>query len=731
MKTVAIVGSGPCGIIAARKFLQSSHFEITIFEQSTQIGGLWRPGGPINPEMRTNQTKFSVAFSDLSWDTVDFDGVAAPIYPKAWQVCRYLNHYVKKYIPDELFRFNTKVMTIEKTPSQTGNEQPCRWRVTTKPTGSAADHPETEHFFDLLVVAPGAFSIPRKSSFHDAFDDSDSRIPIMHSTTYRFLSDIFFQKDASPEIPKNVVVVGGSHSGTEIASLLALQLSDARFSPPQGSANHFIPRKVNISHVASHELFALPSVFRDTSSKKCSFQPSDFVLYNRSNRPPEHPPSFTYELWNKEKSDRTREMGKSILSGGNDVSERGRVEGRPPIGVLGDMYTQFVTIGSITPIIGRLEALQQGDTVNTATASIRPLDEKDPVYHIDNVVAVIDATGFDSAAPLSMLSEDVKYDFGFDKTCSCAPLHITESYLCQNPGLPTIAVLGYHGAHWGTFEMQARAISQRWSQESIPERSESQQEASSKIAEYIDQLRAATKDHRAEEIPQNPFGDYVGLLEQASREMRLERLNLGCSNTSGPVCSARFIDPCADKAEAFKTMVDLEQVQIRAKESGLFIARAAFNGLLGEWTSALRVKDGGVRTMQLAFYPRHSTDRRFGWEYLVIERRPPREEDERQVYRYDESLDEISIWSVNAHDRMSAESKLFKLDFNRTERNGKDTAVASRVFVGQPEELGNVHVDSRFLFAGVTLEKFTLEVATSSGSIGTLHFVRMGSGYKA
>ena len=733
MKTVAIVGSGPCGIIAARKFLQSSHFAVTIFEQSAGFGGLWRPGGPINPEMRTNQTKFTVAFSDLSWDTVDFDETAAPIYPKAWQVYRYLNHYVKKYIPDEVFKFNTRVVRTAKVSNQNGDGQPSKWTVTTKPTGSAADQPETEHTFDLLVVALGAFSVPRKSLFQTEdgiLQDSDFHIPLLHSTAYRFLSDIFFREDNLPEIPKNVVVVGGSHSGTEIASLLALQLSDAQFSLQQDSPNHYFPRNVNIIHVTSHELFALPGIFRDGSSKTCAFQPADFMLFNRSNRPPEPPPSFTYELWNEEKSKGTREMCKSILSGGNDVSERGRVKGRPPIGVLGDIYPQFVTRGSITPIIGRLTALKNGSASNMVTASVRLHDERSTECRIENVVAVIDATGFDAVAPLSILANDVKSDFGFDEHCSRAPLHITSSYLCQNPALPSIAVLGFQGAHWGAFEMQARAISQRWSKDPILEHSESQKTEARKIAEYINSLREAIRKHRTAEIPQNPFGDYVGLVEQGSRELYLDRLNIGCTHTSGPICSARFIDPGIDKAEAFKSMADLEKVQIKIKESGLFIARAAFHGLLGEWISAQRGEDGKVHTVQLAFHPRHPTDSRYGWEYLVIETRQPDKQETRLVYRYNESLDEITIWSVNARDRLSAKTELYKLDFSRTDKHGKDTAVASRAPVGGLKEIeSEATVEFRFLFAGASLENYTLETASCGALIKSQHFIRIGNGY--
>jgi hypothetical protein len=112
--------------------------------------------------------------------------------------------------------------------------------------------------------------------------------------------------------------------------------------------------------------------------------------FNRSNRPPESPQSFTYGLWNEERSRGTREICKSVLSGGNDVCERGWVKGRPPIGVVGDIYTQFVTRGSINPIISYLTALGKGSTSNMVTASVRPHEERSTECRIENVVAVID-----------------------------------------------------------------------------------------------------------------------------------------------------------------------------------------------------------------------------------------------------------------------------------------------------------------------------------------------------
>ena len=57
--------------------------------------------------MPTNLSRFTVSFSDLAWQSVNLardpdgaegsngNGGALPLYPKAWQVGRYLEEYAK------------------------------------------------------------------------------------------------------------------------------------------------------------------------------------------------------------------------------------------------------------------------------------------------------------------------------------------------------------------------------------------------------------------------------------------------------------------------------------------------------------------------------------------------------------------------------------------------------------------------------------------------------------
>lgn len=101
------------------------------------MGGLWaspeqpqtrktagRPG-TLDPRMRTNLSRFTVAFSDLSWETVMGDA-DIPIFPQACQVGRYLATYAERYIPKEVLRLGSRVIRTARTvDGQSG----ARWKV--------------------------------------------------------------------------------------------------------------------------------------------------------------------------------------------------------------------------------------------------------------------------------------------------------------------------------------------------------------------------------------------------------------------------------------------------------------------------------------------------------------------------------------------------------------------------------------------------------------------------
>jgi dimethylaniline monooxygenase (N-oxide forming) len=67
-RRVAIIGSGPGGLVAAR-YLKDHGFEPAVFEQDDDIGGQWNVRSPhsgVWPSMVTNTSRWLTCFSDLA-----------------------------------------------------------------------------------------------------------------------------------------------------------------------------------------------------------------------------------------------------------------------------------------------------------------------------------------------------------------------------------------------------------------------------------------------------------------------------------------------------------------------------------------------------------------------------------------------------------------------------------------------------------------------------------------
>lgn len=198
----------------AAKTLTHDHpkdtFEVTILEKYPRIGGLWPVSkvddGLVNPDMRVNQSRHTVNFSDLAWPD------SSPLFPKAWQVGEYLQRYIATY-PGYEIRTNCNVL---KTDFAGG-----KWKVHFEDRASAVPIPQVLEF-DHLIIASGFFGEPKTPSTVKGI-----QAPVCHSSQLRNIETLLGNE---PKAGRRIVVVGGQFSGVETAASIAFQLSSATHS---------------------------------------------------------------------------------------------------------------------------------------------------------------------------------------------------------------------------------------------------------------------------------------------------------------------------------------------------------------------------------------------------------------------------------------------------------------------------------------------------------------------
>ncbi|NXF80494.1 FMO1 monooxygenase, partial [Sclerurus mexicanus] len=196
---VAVVGAGVSGL-AATKCCLDEGLEPTCFEQSQDIGGLWRytehieAGRPsLYPSVISNTSKEMSSFSDFPYPE-DF-----PVFLPNARLLDYLQCYAEHFSLREHIRLRTTVVSIRKHPSFATTGQ---WNVVTE-----ADGKQVSHVFDAVMVCSGNFSEP-SLPLHCFPGIERFQGQYFHSQQYKH-PDLFQGK--------RVLVVGMGNSGVDIA----------------------------------------------------------------------------------------------------------------------------------------------------------------------------------------------------------------------------------------------------------------------------------------------------------------------------------------------------------------------------------------------------------------------------------------------------------------------------------------------------------------------------------
>lgn len=681
MKSVLVVGGGPAGLVAAKTLIQhagGTKFKVTVFEAAERVGGMWRSsrsekGEVCSPHMRTNLSRFTVAFPDLAWGSVDLSDPmtgATPsgplaMFPPAWQVGRYLETYAKRFLPPGVVQLNRRVTTA----GYDGHGQNRKWIVTSvDPT----TRQESKDSFDYLIVASGFFHkagprIRQTQMQHGAGKR------VQHSTQFRDVSS--FSEDNG-----KVVIVGGGISGSEAAATVAFQISSAKYSvgqKPEWSDSI-------VYHVFDRPFYTLPRYIPQDPYNPAiqdfnlspTFLPVDLALYDIGRRGTDDQITASIGQVPPAKAEKGHEFIRSLLGG--DQRATGRMElvskpdktQYPAFTGISDLYAEFVRDGLIIPVNGRAENITQGQNKNFSIDIVSQgvwaeADQKGKST-LNDVTGVIEATGFQSH--LEYLSTEVKQALEYDPESLRVPFILSRGSIF-NENVPKIAFVGfYEGPYWGVMSMQAKIIAQHWGTEATSSIQKGKLDTADSRS-----VREAIKDKKLS-VPQFWMADYVGLVEELARDAGLRRDDSALGE-GGPVFPSRYQERGENVGENEVVVNEVSTVLQLSKKEGLFVAAAAFRAMQGTWTLQRKIDSrhsslpGGWFKGTARFHPRSPTDNVYSAEYLYTEEGKLTMHNgmsfpatRRYVYRYSERDDAISTWFAE-EDGLTAGNLFNKWEF--------------------------------------------------------------------
>ena len=197
---VAVLGAGVSGLQTVRA-LRAKGFDVTAFEATPTVGGLWRQ----------NYLSYGVQVPKQLYEFPDleFSEVNVGEYPSGAQVQKYIERYVEHFNLGDNIALNTSVNKV--TKNEDGS-----WSVKIKHSNGT----EEDSQFDKIVVATGLYSSRNPSlppwAAGEKVTDFDGEI--LHSSQVQRVEQV---------AGKKVVVVGNGKSAVDLAVASANEGADS------------------------------------------------------------------------------------------------------------------------------------------------------------------------------------------------------------------------------------------------------------------------------------------------------------------------------------------------------------------------------------------------------------------------------------------------------------------------------------------------------------------------
>jgi dimethylaniline monooxygenase (N-oxide forming) len=206
MMKCIVIGAGPGGITATKELLEKGFKDTICLEQASELGGVFSKS--YDNLVLTSSVTFSM-FSDF-WVG---EGKSHHFWTKS-EAVDYWTAYATHFKVMDHIRFESKVEKVQQNKDGT-------WNITL----SSNEQLQCQH----LVMAIGNNNIPK---FPD-WKNEISQVPFSHSKDY---------KNAEPFKGKNVLVVGGGESGSDVAYEIS-QVANKCWVSLRETTGWIVPRK--------------------------------------------------------------------------------------------------------------------------------------------------------------------------------------------------------------------------------------------------------------------------------------------------------------------------------------------------------------------------------------------------------------------------------------------------------------------------------------------------------